>query len=330
MNEPDLPIAGAGAVTPTPFTDLAAAGRNGWWRYLIGFLGVVATWFVGSFIVLFTVGAVILVSLPGARGPRSFQEFKGLSLAQIFDALGGAVDVSGPASIGATLAAFANWMLPLALVLGTAWLAITLVHKRPWRTVITARERFDWRIASLSFAVAVALIVIATLLQLVIFPDTLEVIFEARPFFLALGVVVVLVPLQVMAEEVVFRGYLLQLVALLTRHNAVRLIVPAIAFVVPHLWSPEIDYGGVWAVLTFAAISVYLTLLAIRGNGLEYAFGFHLGVNLAAFLLLSTTIAPVRMPTIFLEPSPDFAAGAALIVALCALHYWIVFRLAPR
>ena len=204
--------------------------------------------------------------------------------------------------------------------------ALPRLHRRPWRSLITGRRAFDVRGAFLGFAVTFALLLLAALAELAIVPGHIDVDFRAGAFFLYLPFVVLLTPLQVLAEEVVFRGYLLQLIARLTRRTALRLALPALLFALLHMGNPDVVAGGVWGILDILLVAAYLTFLALRGNGLEHAAGFPLGLNLYGFIVMTTPTPGIETPAILFDKAPDFALGFVVTLLVCALHYRIVFR----
>lgn len=302
------------------FVELAAAGRNEWWRYVLVFVAIMAAYIV--YIVAF---AIVLI-LTGDFGQEAGTE-SGSRIARI---LNKGIDDWDTVDIADALAAFAIVMLFFALTLVVLRLAVPLIHRRPWSTLISARASFYWRGFLLSFAVTCGLLVIDLLLGLVIDSDRIDVVFDAGRFFLFLPLVIILVPIQVLTEEVLFRGYILQLVAWVTRNGALRLLVPVALFVAMHLPNKEVEQGGLWFLLVYVVYGVYMTLLAIRGNGLEYSFGFHLGSNLFALSVISNTAASLPTPTIFLHRAPMIPIIALELAVICALHYWVVFRLLRR
>ncbi len=81
--------------------------------------------------------------------------------------------------------------------------------------------------------------------------------------------------------------------------------------------------------LALTLLGVYLTGLAIKGNGLEYAVGFHAGLNVFAISIITLSAASMPAPTIFFDRAPNFPLGVAGRAVYCALHYRIVFALAP-
>jgi membrane protease YdiL (CAAX protease family) len=290
-NELDHPAGDPVPAPAAPFVELAAAGRNDWWRYALGLVAIVFATGIGgaAAVPLFRLGAGLGTSL-------------------------------------AALTGFVAIMFPFAVVLAAALIVLPRLHRRPWRSFVTGRRAFDRRGALVSFAVTFGLFVLAILLELASTPGDLEFARTAGPILLFLPFVVLLIPIQVLAEEVVFRGYLLQLVARLTGRTWLRLLIPTALFSLLHLGNPDVTYGGIWGALTVVVIALYLAHLAIRGNGLEHAAGFHLGLNLFGLVVVSHGAATIPTPTILVDRAPSFALGLAVILAVCALHYWIVFR----
>lgn len=288
MNSPD--VKGPGAAPDLPFAELAALGRNEWWRYALGVFLVVLATSIGA-----AAGLIVL------RLSAGWFEIS-------------------------ALVAFIAIMFSFPVTGAVVLAALPRLHRRPWRSLITGHRSFDLRGAFLGFAVTFTLLLMAALAELAIAPGDIEVNFRAEAFFLFLPFVLLLTPLQVLTEEIVFRGYLLQLVARLTRRPALRLAVPALLFALLHIGNPDVVAGGVWGILGILVVAAYLTFLALRGNGIEHAAGFHLGLNLYGFIVMTTADPSLETPAILLDKSPDFALGLAVTLLVCALHYWIVFR----
>ena len=225
-----------------------------------------------------------------------------------------------------TITGFAVIMLSIAAMLPATLLAVRLVHRRPLATLFTARPAFGWRACGTSAAVTLATVAVLTVALAVVRPGTVEVVFEPGAFFLFLPVVLALVPLQVAAEEVLFRGYVLQAVAWLTGRWWLRLLVPAALFTLVHIANNEFRTGGLWAAADYAAVALYLGYLALRGGGLEHAIGVHLGINSAFFAFVGLSVADFRTPTVALISDYDFRLGLLGTVLICAVHYGLIMR----
>ena len=128
-----------------------------------------------------------------------------------------------------------------------------------------------------------------------------------------------------LSEEVLFRGYMVQIIGRFTGNRAVLVALPGLIFAALHLGNPEVGYGGGWAIATYVLVALYLTWLVIRGDGLEYAFGLHLGINLFVFSIMGSTASPYPAPTIFFVDTINYAAGLPIMIAIFGIHYWVLF-----
>ncbi len=137
------------------------------------------------------------------------------------------------------------------------------------------RWRLLGRYLLLSLVVwAVGLVVLG-----IIAPDTVAIehgVAWGHRLALALVLVLLLVPLQAMSEELVFRGLAMTVIGSWLRHPAWALLLPVPLFAAGHID----DVPGLISVGVFAVVMGVLTLLT---NGLEAAIAFHTVNNLFAF-----------------------------------------------
>lgn len=227
------------------------------------------------------------------------------------------------------LAAFVVLFLYAALGVPSVALAVSALHERGFRTLLTAKAQWDWRGASTSTGLIIAIFMVLTLIELAFFPDRYEVVFNPGLFLKILPLVLLLLPLQVLAEEVFFRGYILQATARFTRNKVVIVTIPALLFAGAHAWNPEVIEGGVWAMLDHIVFSLYATWITVRTNGLEHAFGLHLGNNLYWALFAGWANDGVPVARVFTMPDitqADYEWGLITLIAFLGLHYLVVIR----
>jgi uncharacterized protein len=289
----------------TPFVEAASSGRNAWWRYLL------CITLIGGISLLLSLAALLGASLwiAGFTGADVETVWVEIDLyLRDFPLLDFVLLTSG-----------------MALLLAVAVPLIVLFHRRPWKTLITGRARFHWRGFFASFAIGTGLLAVLFALLWAVRPETMRFSPDWDAWLRFLPFVLVLIPLQTLAEEVVFRGYVLQGVAVATRRAVLRLLIPAALFLVAHLANPEA--ASAWGLAEYAVISLYVTFLAIRGNGLEYAWGFHLAVNL--FICLAVSMEPGTLATaapFAIRLAEQDIVAYALSFALYPLHYWLLSR----
>lgn len=216
----------------------------------------------------------------------------------------------------------------LAVWFFAVWLALVAVHRRGLRTVLTGARRFRWRLFAASYLILLALLLAGVALQALFWPDELELAFDPERFWLMLPWVVLMLVLQVLAEEVVFRGYLLQALRLLLPAWAVWFAVSAL-FALAHGLNPESRDDYMFLVLFFV-MGGYLTFLPFYSNGLETAIGVHLANNTMALLVVGNPLSNFPTATVFWAAAPgaleSLATVSAILVAHFALLHWLVRR----
>lgn len=212
----------------------------------------------------------------------------------------------------------------LAVWFFAVWLALAAVHRRSLRTVLTGARRFRWSHLLASFVVLVLLLLAGLAAQALIWPDELEVRFDPARFLRMLPWVAGMLALQVLAEEVVFRGYLLQGLRLLLPAWAVWLAVTAL-FALAHGLNPETAEEPLF-LLIFIMTGAYLTFLPFHSNGLETAIGVHLANNVVALLVVGNELSNYPTPTVLWAPAPGLAESLLSAAVIFPLHFWLLFR----
>jgi len=107
------------------------------------------------------------------------------------------------------------------------------------------------------------------------------------------------IPLQIVisatAEEMLFRGYLLQGLGLLTRNRVVLALIAGLIFMGAHMADPAIA-----SLFLVFEVGFFLAIITLKSNGLELAIGMHIAHNLAARLInYSTLYQPIYLPIFF-------------------------------
>ena len=290
----------------TGFARKAELGLNRWWRWLLG---------LGLAIAAYLVGNLPLIAVMEARGT---------ALGLTPEARAEAVAQEGLAALGLG-GAFGLFLMLLAFVpvLIAVPLVVRALHRRPARSVFTARARFDWRRVAVGAGVWLAFTALGAFL--LIPEDALRWSFEPARFWPFAAVVLLLIPLQVAAEEVLFRGYLLQGLMRVLRHPLAALVILTALFVAPHAANPEFAHDLTRILPVYAGLGLAFGALAIADDGLELPIGVHLGNNLFATLVVNASDGAVAGPALFettvaetLAVLPAMTGVAAL--SLVALH----------
>jgi membrane protease YdiL (CAAX protease family) len=115
----------------------------------------------------------------------------------------------------------------------------------------------------------------------------------------------VLVPIQSSAEELLFRGYLLQGFGLRLRSIWVLSLLSGLIFGLPHLFNPEAGVHFWWMGLYYVSIGAALAFITLRDGRLELALGMHAANNLFTALFANYSGSVLPTPAVFTARSVD-------------------------
>ena len=274
------------------YLDLARRGRNEWWRYLVGVLTIASSWLVLGYVpYLLLVGA-------GVTDP-------------VIDYL--AVN-------------FSIFMMLVGLAV-----TVKLIHRRPLLGLVTPEARVDWRRIGRGALVWTLIAAVISGVEHLFYADRYYLSFDPARFFLFVPLVLVLTPIQTAIEELVFRGYAMQGLALLTRRPALVAAGSGVVFAVPHLLNPEVhQYGVLIMAANYFAIGLLLATITLRDGRLELAIGLHAANNVFLALAANYEGSALMTESIFTarELDPHYSL-VSLIVGALAFHWWI-FRRTPE
>ena len=201
--------------------------------------------------------------------------------------------------------------------------ALRVVHARGLLSVLTDRSRFDLGRMAGGFLIYGALLVVPFLLYYWTTPSPPQIHFEATAFLRLLLISAGVLLIQTSAEEMFFRGYLTQFVASFTASPIFIIGIPSALFMLAHLENPELKEGA-GALTFYFGFAVFMSLIAIRDRGLEFAIGAHFANNLVIATLVRTQDSIFQTPTLFVLPTGPDEAGPALPGLLAPVAYYFI------
>lgn len=198
------------------------------------------------------------------------------------------------------------WFLILGL-----FVTVRLVHQRPFLTLITPYKTVSWRRIGQGFIVYLLIITLLGIVEFLITPQNFEFVFDPAAFFPFLIAMLILIPIQTSAEELLFRGYLLQGMGQLSRNVWLLALLNGLIFMLPHLGNPEVARAPVLLALFFFVNGFFLAIVTLRDNRLELALGAHAANNLFAGIFVNYADSVLRTESLFLIS--ELNAGYSLI-----------------
>ncbi len=295
------------------FIDAVHQGKNAWWRYVLSIIVI----FFGGLLAGAIAQLLTIVAFLTASGEATVA----LSSNGAFQT---AIDkISQTPSI-------ANYVISnvpfVFLVLGI-FLAVRVIHQRPFLSLVSADQTFRFRRFATGFGLWFGLLAIGLGISYFQNPEDFVLTFAPQQWVPLVLVAVILTPIQIAAEELLCRAYLMQGLSLLTRNRWILVCVPSLLFASAHFGNPEMARDGGWMALNYWGLGVFLAALTLRDNRLELALGIHAAQNLFVLLLANTEDSAIRTPSVFTLPNPgDPKWGFVAFLVQAALFSWILFR----
>jgi uncharacterized protein len=257
----------------TEFIDLARLGRNQWWRYLLGWMVILTGWVGGYF-----VGKLILSAWAEVDFIADSAMFK-LVYWYIYSFI-----------YHVNLGMLA--MLVFILVV------VRVLHQRPIRSIVTANAHLDWKRLTQGFGLYFLLLIAASVVEYLCAPSSLRFRINLPQLSGTASTALVGIITTATAEELFFRGYMLQGLGLLTRNRMVLASISGFLFMAAH--APLEESSNRLFLLSCFEMGFFLTIITLKSNGLELAIGMHIAHNLAADLIhWSTQYQPVYWTILF-------------------------------
>ena len=216
-------------------------------------------------------------------------------------------------------------LLPFALVFGAILLLTRVLHKLSLRELITSRPKVDWKRIGFGFGTVAVSFILMFAVSYSMDPESLQWNFKPKAFAVLVLISVLMVPLQTSAEELFFRGYLMQGLGRIFPKRLLPFVISSSLFGLLHFANPEVDKLGDVILITYLATGFFLGAITLIDEGLELALGFHAGNNLFLSLFLTSDWTVFQTDSLFLDVSEPnvlmYIIGPLLIYSLLFMIY---------
>lgn len=277
-------------MSPTDrFLALADAGRNAHWRYGLGFALVIACWLVG--------GGYAYLFIQMLAPPGEITEF---------------------------VAVNASILTLLVAVIAV----VVMLHGRSPRTLITPLVAVDWRRMAAGGVVWGMLVLFFALVESLLYPGRYQLSVDMARWLPFLVAAMVMTPLQCLAEELVFRGYLMQALARVWRQPVFVAVASSLLFTLPHLFNPEVEAYGFWIMAAnYLVMGLFFALIVLRDGRLELAIGAHAVNNLLLALVINYEDSVFETPSLFTATAMDpYYSLLTLCIGVAMFYLWFFRR----
>ena len=285
------------------FIQQAYKGKNDWWMYILTF-GVI---FIA---IQFASLPLVLAGYLAADGDMT--KFREEARSNFMNS-----DIDSNLFLALMIFTFMVAILVL-------YVFIKYVHKRIFKSVITSRLKIDWSRFWFSFILWGSIAIVISAIGIYLYPEDFVWNFKPVPFFTLLLVSFLMLPFQTSAEELVFRGYLMQGLGLLAKNRWFPLIITSLAFGLLHGINPEVEKLG-WGVMVFYIGTGFLYgITTLMDEGTELALGLHASNNIVAAIFVTTDWTVFQTDALYIDTSEP-SIGWEILVPVLIIYPILLF-----
>jgi membrane protease YdiL (CAAX protease family) len=254
----------------------AYKGYNDWWRYLATLILLLLSQFIGSI-------ALIVVAMAQNTNVSEFAATKDVST------LG----------IDQNLTLFLM-LIPFILSFFALVLAMRYLHGHSFKNIFTAASKFRWKNFFFALIAWFLLLGVSDLINYMLHPDYYSFSFNLKVFIPLLLISIFFIPLQAGAEELYFRGNLLQGSGILTQSRVFAVLFSSIAFGLMHFSNPEVgEFGFGISMSYYIGFGLFMALLVIFDGGLEMAMAVHIINNIYGAVIVGYSGSVLKTESLF-------------------------------
>ena len=282
------------------YLDLARLGKNDWWRCVLSVVFILFMW-------------QIIGALPGA-----ILVIRGMLLG------GPGLETGTGAFPGVdTTVGFIALMLASVFFLGGIFLSVRFIHRRPLSTLITPASSVDWGRLLQGFGVWFLLAALMSVVEALLYPGRYVWSLDLPRLLPLVFLALIFIPIQTGAEELFFRGYILQMAGLLLRNIWVLCTISGLLFGLPHLLNPEASVNYPLLGFYYFAFGFTLAYISLRDGCLELALGAHAANNFFSVIFANYTITVLPTPSLFTITVLDALYSVPAALVGLAIFVWL-------
>jgi membrane protease YdiL (CAAX protease family) len=290
------------------YLSLAQQGKNVWWRYVISiFLILFLYKIIGAIPLLILSAALTLDKNPATQLNPETLQFEGVEPLLPYLVIN-----------------FASICLLAGL-----YISVRFLHQRPMITLVTPNEQVRWKRIFQGFGLYFLLTFVISFVGIVLSPSEYQLTFKPSQFLVFLPIALVITPIQTSAEELFFRGYLLQGMGLKTRSLLIPILGSSLLFMLPHLLNPEVKSNFFLMALLYLLLGIFLAVITVKDDSLELAMGVHAANNLFAALILNYSNSALPSPSIIRASRFDPLSNLISFIVVAVIFCFVIWKERP-
>jgi len=209
----------------------------------------------------------------------------------------------------------------IPLFLGTLF-AYRFILGVKLRYLFSSIDRFRWWRVGLGFWVWLGLVGGPVIIAILGQSEAYRFSFNPVTFWPYFLVAIVLLPIQTTAEELFFRGWIIQWVAKRAGNVVWLSTLSGVLFAIPHLLNPE-AVGDIWgAFFGYFSVGFALGWVTVRDRSLEIAIGAHMSNNLFAAVIVGYEGGALPAEAIYVTDAVEW--GSSNLLSLLVVPLFIL------
>lgn len=220
-------------------------------------------------------------------------------------------------------------LLPSAFSFLGLWFVVKQIHYRSLISVITSRTKIDFKRFRFAFILWSIISISIFFFEILISPNDYEWNFNFSKFIVLFLISFIMIPVQSILEELIFRGYLMQGFSVFFKNRILPLLITSVIFGLLHILNPEIQKIGYGLLIYYVGTGVFFGIITLMDEGVELSSGFHVSNNLIASLLVTADWTAFETYSIFkFVGNPYFSKEVLLYVFI--VYPLIIFLLSKK
>jgi len=221
------------------------------------------------------------------------------------------------------------YLFPFLIAFFGFLFVIKKLHQQTLTQIITANAKIDYKKMGFAFGFWTVITLFIFAVDYALSPEDYLLTFQWQPFLIMLLISLVFIPFQSGLEELLFRGYLLQGFARLTKSRLGALLLTSIIFGSLHIANPEIQKLGMGLLAYYIGTGFFFGIIALMDEGIEIPLGLHIANNLITALLVTADWTAFQTESIFKDISSP-TLGSELLVFLGIVYPLSLYYLGKR
>tara|TARA_B100001769_G_C22067297_1_gene574274 strand:- start:712 stop:1476 length:765 start_codon:yes stop_codon:yes gene_type:complete len=220
-------------------------------------------------------------------------------------------------------------LLPSVFSFLGLWFVVKQIHFRSLISIITSREKIDFKRFKFAFILWSIISISIFSFEILLNPTDYQLNFNYSKFLILFLISIIMIPVQSVLEELIFRGYLMQGFSVFFKNRIMPLLTTSIIFGFLHILNPEIQKIGYGLLIYYVGTGLFFGIVTLMDEGVELSSGFHVSNNLVASLLVTADWTAFETYSVFkFIGNPYFSKEVLLYVFI--IYPLIIFFLSKK